>query len=160
MKQVLILALLFISLILFIGFRIKPKTSPSGTYKLNTNKFIKGREPDLRYGIIQIKELPRSKAAITLESSLGPPSYNSGSFVDTLVITNNTITYTTPEYDSSCILTLKFLPKGIIVMQKSANPNSACGFGHGVDASGFYKRISNDTPILKQPITGEIISPN
>jgi hypothetical protein len=54
----------------------------------------------------------------------------------------------------SCNMTMTFTEKGIDVDLKSDNPNSACGFGHGVDSQGFYYKLKGKIPkkeeILKE----------
>ncbi|WP_304344190.1 hypothetical protein [Chryseobacterium koreense] len=92
---------------------------------------------------------------MTFEVNKGAPSYNSGSFVDTLIYKENKAIYTDVESDSTCRITFDFDKKGITVKEITADYNSGCGFGHAVVADGFYKRISNKTPILTEPLTGE-----
>jgi hypothetical protein len=92
---------------------------------------------------------------MTFEVNKGAPSYNSGSFVDTLVYKENKAVYRDTEVDTTCTIIFNFNKKGINVVEKTGNYNWGCGFGHGVVADGFYKKISNKVPILTEPLTGE-----
>lgn len=128
---------------------------PTGTYQLALKTKKKNGETYGYSGKIQIKKIGSDKIIVTFETNKGAPSYNSGSFVDTLNYTENKAIYTDPESDSTCKITLEFDKKGITVKEETADYNSGCGFGHAVVADGFYKRISNKTPILTEPLTGE-----
>ncbi len=94
---------------------------------------------------------------MTFEVNKGAPSYNSGSFVDTLIYKNNKAIYTASEFDTTCKITFDFDKNGVSVKEETSDYNSGCGFGHGVVADGFYKRMSGKTPILTEPLTGEKI---
>ena len=97
------------------------------------------------FGNIKVKEIGNSKIVLHLFVCKGAPSYNSGSAFDTLEIKNNVAIYTT-EDDSTCRLVLTFYKRGIMLEQFAEDINFACGFGHAVDAYGFYRRTSNLTP--------------
>lgn len=47
-----------------------------------------------------------------------------------------------------------FRKDGILVKEQTADYNFGCGFGHAVVADGFYKKISNKEPTLREPLTG------
>ncbi len=94
---------------------------------------------------------------MTFMICIGAPSYNSGSFVDTLDYYNNSVIYTAQDIDPSCQIRFDFSEKGIVVKEKTDDFNSGCGFGHAVVADGFFKKISNSEPILKEPMTDEEI---
>ncbi len=133
--------------------------NPTGTYKL-VGKTIK-KDGDIYgyFGQIQVKTISNDKIIMTFEINKGAPSYNSGSFVDTLTYKNNIAIYTNPNADSTCRISFSFDKKGVKVIEETADYNSGCGFGHAVVASGFYNRISKKTPILITPLTGERIEP-
>ena len=153
MKQGIILLYLFLTSISSKQIYI----DPTGTYKLNSKTRTKGDDIYGYSGEIQVKKLSKIKIAMTFSVNRGAPSYNSGSFVDTLHYINNTAIYKDPENDSSCKITFLFSNKGVIVKEESKDFNSGCGFGHAVVASGFYKIISRKQPILTDPLTGEKI---
>lgn len=129
---------------------------PTGTYELNSKTEEKDGEIYGDSGRIQIKKITDDKVAMTFETNKGAPSYNSGSFIDTLEYKNNIVIYTAPEdIDASCKITFHFDEKGITVEEKTDNPDAGCGFGFGVMADGFYKQTSSDIPVLIHPLTGE-----
>ena len=84
----------------------------------------------------------------------GAPSYNSGSFIDTLDYRNSRTTYI-PEDDRTCRISFEFTKKGIKVSQRQDNLNFGCGFGQGVFADGFYRRVSGNTPEIEDLLIGE-----
>lgn len=108
-------------------------------------------------GQICVKRLSSDRIVITLYFYNGQPSGHSGSLIDTSAYTKNTSVYTTPEWDKSCKITFKFNQKGVIVDQKQGNLNDGCGFGQGVFADGYYKKVSSKVPILKDPETDELL---
>ncbi len=61
------------------------------------------------------------------------------------------------EEDLSCKITFEFSEKGIKVTQESDDYNSGCSFGHAVKADGFFNKVSSEIPILKDPLTDEIL---
>ncbi len=129
---------------------------PTGTYELDNKSEEKNGEVYGYSGYIQVKKITNDKIVMTFEVNKGAPSYNSGSFVDTLTYKNNIALYTVPDdIDSTCKITFHFDKKGVTVVEETADYNSGCGFGHAVVANGFYKRTSSKTPILTEPLTGE-----
>ncbi len=153
MRQIL---LLIASIFILTGFTVQTKyLDPTGTYKLDSNTKIKNGETYGYSGQIQVKKISAEKIVMTFIVDKGAPSYNSGSFVDTLKYTDNRAIYTIPEADISCKITFDFNEKGIIVKEETADYNSGCGFGHAVVANGHYQKTSNKIPILTEPLTGE-----
>jgi hypothetical protein len=128
---------------------------PTGTYQLDNKTKRKNGEIYGYFGKIQVKKITVNKIVMTFEVNKGAPSYNSGSFVDTLSYYNNMATYKTPEVDSTCKVTFVFSKNGVTVTEETANYNFGCGFGHAVIADGFYKKVSSKVPILVEPLTGE-----
>ena len=148
--------LILTSTILLAGFAYqKTYIDPTGTYKLESRTKKKGVDIYGYAGQIQVKKLTSDKIVMTFEVNRGAPSYNSGSFVDTLTYKNNKALYTVPEMDASCKITFDFDKKGVLVKEQTEDFNSGCGFGHAVVADGFYRKMSIRTPILTQPLTGE-----
>ena len=94
---------------------------------------------------------------IVLGIDMGAPAYNSGELIDTLTFKDNMCVYKGDNDDTTCRITFTFTKYGIKVNQKQADLNNGCGFGHGVFADGFYKKVSNKIPILIHPQTEERI---
>lgn len=130
---------------------------PTGTYELVSKTKKKNGEIYGYFGQIQVKKITAQKIVMTFEVNKGYPSYNSGSFVDTLAYVENKAIYTNPEFDQTCKLTFDFNKKGVNVKEETEDYNFGCGFGHAVVGDGFYKRISKKVPILTQPLTGELL---
>ena len=148
--------LLLTSIILLTGFSFqKNYINPTGTYNLDSDTKIKNGDTYGYSGQIKVKKLSADKIVMTFEVNKGAPSYNSGSFVDTLKYIDNRAIYIIPEADATCKITFDFNEKGVIVKEETADYNSGCGFGHAVVADGLYKKTSNKTPILTEPLTGE-----
>ena len=130
---------------------------PTGTYQLGNMTPDNSGEIYGHFGQIQVIKIMNDKIVMTFEFNKGAPSYNSGSFVDTLTYRDNKSVYTDFESDSTCKVYFVFDKRGVSVDEITADFNMGCGFGHGVVASGYYKKISNKTPILTEPLTGEKI---
>lgn len=147
--------LFLISVLVITSFNAKEeKLNPTGTYHLKSKTIKKDGEIYGYFGKIQVKKLNSEKIIMTFEVNKGAPSYNSGSFVDTLIYKNNRAIYKISELSSTCKIIFDFNKKGITVTEKAADYNS-CGFGMNVIADGFYKKTSNKVPILIEPLTGK-----
>ncbi len=127
--------------------------NPTGTYKLGNHN--PSRETEGYFGEIQVKRISESQIVMTFMINKGAPSYNSGSFIDTLEYNNNIATFKTPEYDPSCNIKFRFEKNGVSVNQESDNYRFGCGFGNAVVAKGYFRKVSSDIPILKHPMTDE-----
>ena len=146
--------LILASIILLTSFSIEIfYIDPTGTYKLNSKANNKNGDTYGYSGQVQVKKISLNKIVMTFEVNKGAPSYNSGSFVDTLSYNDNKAIYTDTESDSTCKITFDFYKKGITVKEETSDYNSGCGFGHGVVANGFYKKTSSKMPILTKPLT-------
>lgn len=137
------------------GFSAKENIDPTGTYKFDGKTKKKKGDMYGYSGKIQVKKHTINRIIMTFEVNKGAPSYNSGSFVDTLEYNDNKTIYTNPDLDQSCKITFEFTNKGVIVKEKTDHYNFGCGFGHAVQADGYYKRISRKEPELRQPLTNE-----
>jgi len=131
--------------------------NPTGTYDFDFETKKIGEDVYGNFGQIQVLTLSETKIVMTFGINKGAPSYNSGSFVDTLGYMNNIVIYTTPEFDPSCQITFEFTKLGVNVKEKTDDYNSGCGFGHAVVANGFFKKISSEIPELRHPMTDEEI---
>lgn len=134
--------------------------NPTGTYKLESKNYKKNAETYGYTGVMQVKRITQNKIAITFGVNKGAPSYNSGAIIDTLDYLNNNAVYFDPSVDSTCRITFNFTTHGVSVVQVAGNINNACGFGHGVTANGYFKKISSLSPVLKNPQTDEIVNKN
>ncbi len=131
---------------------------PTGTYEYKgktTN--INGQIFGPYTGTIQVKKIADTKIVMTFFVCKGEPSYNSGSFADTLTYINRASVYTTPDEDTTCKITFHFDKEGVTVKEETADYNWGCGFGHAVVADGRYKKTSSKIPKLTEPLTGEEI---
>ena len=102
------------------------------------------------FGSVRVKLISNSKIAINFYICKGYISYTSGSFYDTLDYRNNNAVYKAPDYDSTCHIEITFTYKGVKIDENTANFNSGCGFGHGVVAKAFFRRISKRIPSDKE----------
>ena len=150
--------LIFTSAILLTGF-VYQKTyiDPTGAYKLDSKTKKKDGDIYGYSGRIQVKKITKNRIVMTFEVNKGAPSYNSGSFVDTLPYNDNRVIYTNSELDTTCKITFDFNKRGVIVKEQTEDFNSGCGFGHAVVVDGFFKKTSSKVPILIEPLTGKQI---
>jgi hypothetical protein len=152
--------ILYILLGLFLTTKVYCQSNyidPTGTYELDSKTEKNGEDIFGYFGKIQVKKVKQDKIVMTFSICKGAPSYNSGSFVDTLDYNKNTVIYKTPDLDPSCQIKFDFTDKGIVVKESTDDFNSGCGFGHAVVADGFFKKISSSVPLLKDPLTDEEI---
>jgi hypothetical protein len=154
MRQPIVIVILGFLLTSFI-IQKTPWIDPTGTYTLDNKTTKKNGEIYGYSGQIQVKKITSEKIVMTFGVNKGAPSYNSGSFVGTLNYMDNRAVYGNAEFDSTCQIIFDFDKKGVTVKEKTADYNSGCGFGHAVVADGFYKRIYNKPPVLRDPSTGE-----
>jgi hypothetical protein len=144
------------SLILWTGN--ENQINPTGTYILETDTITKDGERFGYTGRIQVKLLKSNKIAMSFGVMKGAPSYNSGSFVDTLSYITNKAIYTVPsDIDPSCKITFTFSEKDVKIVEETDDYNSGCGFGHAVVADGVFNKKSSDIPELRHYITDEKI---
>ena len=122
--------------------------NPTGTYKLNSKTTVKNGDTYGYFGDIDVKLLDSSRITISFFICKGAPSYNMGTFVDTLTYRNNVAIHKTPEDDTTCIIKFTVTKKGITVEQHQADLNFGCAFGHAVFANGFYKKTSSKVPVI------------
>jgi len=122
--------------------------NPTGSYKLNSKATVKNGDTYGYFGDIDVKLLDSSRIAISFFVCKGAPSYNLGTFVNTLTYQNNIAIHKTPEDDTTCQIKFTVTPKGIIVEQYQVEPNFGCAFGHAVFADGFYKKTSSKVPVI------------
>lgn len=142
--KIVITFILTITLTIAIG---QTSFNPTGTYVYQGKTTIKNGDTYGYFGTIQIKKLTDRKIVMTFYICKGAPSYNSGSFVDTLDYKNNQAIHTYPD----CVTTFSFSKAGIYVKE-----TNSC-WGAGVVAHGYFKKKSSKQPILTDPLSGEKI---
>jgi hypothetical protein len=119
-----------------------PYINPSGYYSLDTKITVKDGDTYGYFGNIKVKLVDSNRIFMEFYVCKGAPSYNSGSFEDTLTYKNGIAVRTTSD-DASCVITFNFnTTGGVTVEEKTKDINGGCGFGHAVVANGFYRRIT------------------
>jgi hypothetical protein len=124
------------------GKKVTAAFNPTGTYKMGSKTGYNGT--------IRVKLINRDTIVMSLYVCIGPPNYNSGSFVDTLVYQNHRAVYHHAESDTTCRIIFSFTGKEVSVEQVQPDPNSGCGFGHAVFADGYYKKVSAKVPVIQE----------
>jgi hypothetical protein len=146
---------IFISLLIAFTSCSSNTIDPTGTYKLESETEIRNEDTYGYFGSIDVKKIESEKIVMSFFVCRGAPSYNMGMFLDTIDYINDKAVYTCDKLDSSCIINFYFSKKGIKVEEKTEDVSFGCGFGHGVQASGFYKVKSRKTPIIKDPFNSK-----
>ncbi|MDB5120690.1 MAG: hypothetical protein JWN56_1908 [Sphingobacteriales bacterium] len=126
-----------------------PVLLPSGFYKLESKSEKNGDDTSSCQGSILVKQITKSKLAITFSINKGADSNNSRSFIDTLDYKDDIAVYKKSDSDRSCRITMRFSSKGIHVIEQTSGTSFGCGFGHGVVADGFFKKVPSKVPVLK-----------
>ncbi len=151
-KSMKIRIIALLSFVILTSFSMRNELlNPTGTYYFGKTR-TKNGEVYGYYGEIQVKKYLNNKVILSFIFSKGAPSYNLGSFVDTLNYQNNKVIYR-PEIYTSCLIEFVFSKKGVNVITNEQN--SECGFGMGVVANGFFIKKSSKKPEIKDLLTGE-----
>ena len=119
----------------------------TGTYELDESKTDANGDFFGYKGTIYVKKAGKEKIDMGFSIVKGAPSYNSGSFNETLKLEGNKATY---RYES-CEVIFTFYGDSITVREDDKN-SSGCGFGHGVYAHGTYYRTSSEEPDVRNPM--------
>jgi hypothetical protein len=145
---------LFISFFLFSSILYgqttgpNPFINPAGYYSLDSKTTVNNGETYGKFGTLKVKLLDSNMIVVDFYICKGAPDYNSGSFEDTLLYKNGIAARTTID-DNSCIITFNFNTLGGVTLdEKAKDINQGCGFGSGVTANGFYKRIIEQNPTI------------
>jgi hypothetical protein len=128
---------------------MKNSIDPTGTYELGNhqpNADIQGK-----FGKIQVLKIDKNKIAMTFMINRGSPSYNSGTFIDTLTLKKNSAIYTSSYSEEPCEIIFNFDSNGLDVIQQTKISSFSCGFGYGVVAKGYFRKTSNAIPVLEDP---------
>jgi len=127
--------------------------NPTGTYLLDEKTKIEDGETYGYFGKIQVVAIQKNKIAMTFYICKGAPSYNSGSFIDTLDYIDNKALHRDEDLND-CLTEFTFNKNSITVIEKKEN--RGC-WGNGVQAHGIYQQSSSKPPLLMHPLSGEII---
>jgi hypothetical protein len=160
MEKLFALSVIFIVLISCSGAAVNKSNDidPTGTYELESDTRQEGDDVYGYTGTIQVKKVDVNKIAMTFGINKGAPSYNSGSFIDTLDYQDGRAVYRAdPDIDPSCVITFNFTAENATVEEEADNYTAGCGFGHGVMADGLFEETISEEPTLKNPMTGETI---
>ena len=130
--QLIILFSLFLSLE-SISKPISTQLNPTGTYEYDN-----GDDGD---GTVKVLKISPDKIKVSLFVIGGPPSHNMGEFMKELKIKNGVANYKSGD----CALKFIFNSKAVKVVQSGWD----CGFGNGVAAGGYYKKISSKVPDME-----------
>lgn len=114
--------------------------NPTGTYNLISKKKVKNGETHGYSGEVHVELLDLAHIAVSFYVNKGAPSYNSGSFLDTLDYKSRVAIYKT-EKDTSCKITFLFSKKGVSVDEVAENYNYGCSFGHAIVATGSIEKF-------------------
>lgn len=126
----------------------QPTVDPTGTYEYQGKTKKKDGDTYGYFGTIQVKKLNDTLIVMTFFICKGAPSYNSGSFVDTLNYADNKAIFK----DEGMIAEFSFGKRGIGVKEIESNHFY---WGNGVRAHGYFKKKSSKEPILTDPLRGE-----
>jgi hypothetical protein len=122
--------------------------NPTGSYKMGGKPFISHGVPFGYSGFIKVKLIQPGRIVVSLYASKLPNGHD-GSFVDTMSYSHHRAVYHHCESDTSCRITFDFTSKGVSVFQTQDNLNYGCGFGQGVFADGYYKKVSAKVPEIE-----------
>jgi hypothetical protein len=122
--------------------------NPTGTYVYQGKTTKKDGDTYGYFGTIQVKKISDKKIIMTFYICKGAPSYNSGSFVDTLEYIDNKAVFK----DEGIVTQFSFDNNGVDIKEIEYN---GAYWGQGVYAHGRFKKKSKKEPILTEPLTGE-----
>jgi len=125
--------------------------NPTGTYKLNSKATVKNGDTYGNFGEIRVKLLDSNNIVMSFFTCKGAPSYNSGSFIDTLTYYNNSCTYTDKEDTARACKVVFTFTKRQIDLKETANYDYGTCWGQGVVAFGSFRKPDNKNPLRKIP---------
>ena len=129
--------------------------NPTGTYIFNKKVDRSNIVTKEYFGDAQVLLLDSNRVIVNFYVNKGAPSFNSGTFYDTLTYTNHTARYIF-EADSSCQVVLNFDVEGAQITQEAEDINYGCGFGQGVVVNAYYHKTTTDKPIFIDYLSGEL----
>jgi hypothetical protein len=107
--------------------------NPTGTYE-----YDHGDDGD---GIVKVQKISSNKIKVSIFVVGGGPSHNMGEFMEIIKIKNGVAKYKSGD----CALKFIFNSKAVKVVQTGWD----CGFGNGIAAGGYYKKISSKVPDME-----------
>ena len=117
--------------------------NPTGTY--NYGVINKNEKKQGYFAEMQVVSLASDKIIVSIVINKGYPSFNNGSFIDTLTYQNNKATYYLYfEAKTECKIDFIFSSKSALV--KESNEKDNCDFGNGVYADFIMKKKSSLMP--------------
>ena len=129
----------------------KTVLDPSGFYIFTGKTVTKDNDTYGYFGNAKVLQVGNKHIAVHFFICKGAPSYNSGSFIDTLTYRDGRAVYRGDGVsDTTCRLSFHFYKSKFSVQLMSDNINFACGFGHAVDAYGTFRKIGKRKPTRKQ----------
>jgi hypothetical protein len=137
--------------------KVQPPTplDPTGTYELVSDAKDSTEEGAGLFGEVRVVLLGDNRIAVGFAMNIGPPSFNSGGFVDTLEFRDSVAVFRDRESDSSCTITLSFAKESVRLTEHADFSDGGCGFGHGVTADGYFRKSSSVHPYQLDPAEGE-----
>ena len=149
-------ALIFIAVLVFATAQTQKFIDPTGSYTLVAPSKNKGGEIYGWFGDIKVKLLDSQRIAMTFFICKGHPSYNSGSFVDTLPYHNNIAVYQdTFDLIKGCRVSFTFTKRRIQLQEEAADYSRGNCWGNGVYAFGPYRKYSSRVPLIRHPLTDD-----
>lgn len=140
--------LFVISFIIITSFNVKDiYINPTGIYKLG--RIVKNEKRQEYYGEINVLSIDSTKIVVYLFVCRGYPSFNLGTFVDTLAYKNNKAIHLTPKDNPTCDVQFYFSKQGVTIVQSIAK-DFCEDFGMGVYADGYFRKTSSEKPIIKE----------
>lgn len=153
MRSLLITFLLLIAST--IGYSQLFNTDITGTYHLNKHIDIENDYPiESYFGNLQVVPWGEDSVILNFYINKGHPSYNTGSFIDTLLIENEILTYQT-TCGTNCKVQFSFYETRVHVKSGAEDTSRNCCFGYGVVVNDYYEKTSDAVPILVDPLTGD-----
>jgi hypothetical protein len=143
------LILTIFAFIFFISCKEKSDINPTGFYELQ-GKDVDGNSIGYS-GEIRVKQIENGKIVVNFCITNGYPTYNQGTFIDTLRYEHNMAVYKDEDLKKAC--TLKFLfSKDGVELKENANYEYGNCWGNGVVANGYFKKASAKIPNDKELI--------
>lgn len=119
---------------------------PTGTYKFG--KVLKNEKQQEYFGETQVVALTENKIIVSFFLCKGAPSFNQGSFIDTLEYNNNQANYIINSNGKSiCEINFKFTNKNLIIKENINRID--CDFGNGIFVNCTMNKTSSSKPIIK-----------
>ncbi len=151
MKKIILFAVFVFVIFSFVAAANAQTRKAVGAAEVNGTfrSYFSGRTKG-SYEEIKILSVGKGKLKISFEltypylDGTGQMSANVGEATGEAEIEGDTAVYESTEF-GQCKITVKFVKPGAIKVTQTGN-DTDCGFGHNVNASGDYKKISGRRP--------------